>query len=267
MTYVKIFLAVFIFSLLLCCNKADGKRMMGAYFANWAQYHAAPYTYTPDDLEPVIGHIDQLMYSFLYFDDQFAVKTIEPKDPQFIAKIVSYKQANPNLKVIASVGGWNFGSTKFSKMVSSSSSRSAFITSLKSVLQQYQFDGVDIDWEYPCSEPRDDYVKFTCTDIRQDHDNGGKCPEDTDNLYSLVQEMRQALGSSVFISLTSPASQSKWEKVRLKDMSQYIDYWHVMSYDYTVSDITDSKITAPNSPLYTPPVSTGVTQWSLNYTG
>lgn len=243
-------------------------RMMGAYFANWAQYHTKPYTYTPEDLAPIIGKVNQLMYAFLYFDDNtYNVRLIEEKDPEFIKTITNYKSSNPNLKVIASIGGWNFPSSLFSKMVSSSKSRGAFIASLKDVLQKYQFDGVDIDWEYPCSSPRTDYVKYTCADIKPSQDAGGKCPDDTDNLLMFIKELRQSLGSDAFISFASPASEDKWEKWDLKTMSNYVDYWHVMTYDYTVSDISDSNITAPNCPLYTPPKATGVVQWSIDYTG
>ena len=244
----------------------DGKRIMGAYFANWAQYHTKPYTYTPENLEPIIDKIDHLMYAFLYFDEQYNMKLIEPKDPEFIQTITGYKTRNKNLRVIASVGGWNFPSHLFSHMVSSSDSRSAFINSLKSTLQKYKFDGVDIDWEYPDSKPRDDYVKYTCADIKPSHDAGGQ-PQDTENLLTFIKELRSALGPSMIITFASPASQNKWEKLHLKEMSQYLDYWHIMTYDYTVSDISSSKITAPNSPVYTPPTSTGVVQWSIDYTG
>ena len=38
----------------------------GAYFANWAQYHKAPYIYTAEDLVPIVHRLDWIMYSFIY---------------------------------------------------------------------------------------------------------------------------------------------------------------------------------------------------------
>ena len=41
--------------------------------------------------------------------------TLEWDDDKFIASIVNMKSSNPKLKVIASVGGWNFPSSYFSR--------------------------------------------------------------------------------------------------------------------------------------------------------
>lgn len=49
-------------------------------------------------------------------------------------------------------------------------------------MDKYGFQGVDLDWEYPAAEVR-----------------GGK-PQDTENLVSLVKEMRAAFGSKYGLS-------------------------------------------------------------------
>ena len=65
--------------------------LMGGYFANWAQYHTAPYTYTPPNLAGVVGSLDHLMYAFAYVDaSSYEVVSIEPKDPQFYSEVSNF---------------------------------------------------------------------------------------------------------------------------------------------------------------------------------
>ena len=243
------------------------KSMMGAYFPNWAQHRSKPYTYVPSDLLLIAGSLDRLMYAFVHFDQNYELYSIEERDEQFIPQIVALKKGNRNLKVLVSVGGRDFPSANFSDMVSSFGNRQAFVYSVRAFLDEYGFDGVDIYWDYPCRKPRDYYVQTNCSDIERWHDSGGKCPNDADNLLALTKELRHALGRGKIISLASPASESEWSTWRLRELSDYVDAFHLMSYDYTVSDLTTSNITAPNSPLYTPERGTGLVQQSLNDTG
>mmetsp|Transcript_37102 Transcript_37102/g.72879 ORF Transcript_37102/g.72879 Transcript_37102/m.72879 type:complete len:526 (+) Transcript_37102:42-1619(+) len=266
-------------------NATTASPLFGAYFANWAQYHKAPYTHTPASLAPIIGRTDRLNYGFVYFcppagtspmpywsvapfgsctdATEFQLMSVEPKDPQFIQQIVAYKKQNPNLKVIASIGGWNFPSAYFSKMVASSASRAKFITSAKSFMASHSIDGIDLDWEFPCSAPRNDPVKISCTQFRQSQDAGGSCPADTNNLLTFVQELRQGLGSGAIISIASQAGEKNWEAMNIKAVSQYIDYYNVMTYDYTVPDVADGSLMSPNAPLYTP--DPPASQMSIDY--
>jgi len=64
-------------------------------------------------------------------------------------KATDLKYSFPKLKVSVAIGGWNEGSEKYSKMASDSSKRSAFVESAVQFLKKYNFDGLDLDWEYP----------------------------------------------------------------------------------------------------------------------
>ena len=73
------------------------------------------------------------------------------------------------------------------------------------------------------------------------HDKGGSCPEDSDNLLALVKDLRSGLGADAILSIASQASQAHADQMNLEAVSEYIDAWHVMSYDYAVSDLPDGR--------------------------
>jgi len=150
-------------------------------------------------------------------------------------------------------------------MVATPESRGKFISSAKSFIQQHGLAGIDIHWEFPCSEARSDPVKITCDKFRTTQDDGGSCPADTQNLALFLKELRAALGDDKHISVASQAGEKNWKNMGLKEASQYIDHWNVMNYDYVVSDVPDGATMSPNAPLYTPTAS-GTAQMSINYT-
>jgi chitinase len=73
-----------------------------------------------------------------------------------------------NVKVLISVGGWGWDS-QFETMAASPESRSAFVQNLKAFVEEYDLDGVDMDWEYPDPGPS------------------------AENFLALIQELRAAL--------------------------------------------------------------------------
>lgn len=57
------------------------------------------------------------------------------------------------------IGGWNEGSARFSKLVEDEDNRKEFVKNVVKFLRQNNFDGLDLDWEYPAyrdgSKPSD----------------------------------------------------------------------------------------------------------------
>jgi len=259
---------------------------LGAYFVNWAHYRASPYTYTASTLQNIIKRIDQVYYSFIYFcppagtnplpywavapygncndASEYQLLSVDPADDGYLAQIVGMKSTNSKLKVILSIGGWNFPSEYFSKLAASSSATQKFITSVQSWLSKYGVDGIDIDWEYPCSPPRTDPVEISCTDFRTVNDAGGKCPDDTNNIVTFLKTVKAALGSKL-LTFASQAAKTNEQTMNIKGATPYVDMWHVMSYDYTVSDLPDASaaVMSPNAPLNNP---TGGVQMSISST-
>ena len=70
-------------------------------------------------------------------------------------------------------GGWSFGTQKFKVMSATRYARQTFIYSAIPFLRDRQFDGLDVDWEYPKgSDDKKNFVlllKGTCVWLRETH--------------------------------------------------------------------------------------------------
>lgn len=85
--------------------------------------------------------------------------------PEGYKNATNLRKSNPGLKVLIAIGGWNEGVKKYSDMVSNGASRRIFVESVVDFLKQHDFDGLDLDWEYPGDTERggkstDRYIVF-----------------------------------------------------------------------------------------------------------
>lgn len=166
----------------------------------------------------------------------FAVVPVDSRDVALYSEFTALKSSG--LQTWIAIGGWDFndGSSTWSSMAATSSGRSAFISSLKDFMDQYGFQGVDLDWEYPGAP-----------------DRHGE-PDDTDNFVSLLQEMRAAYGTTYGISATLPSSYWYLRWFDPKAMEAYVDFFGLMTYDLhgpwdrTVVDIGPTIIGQTNIP-------------------
>lgn len=98
-------------------------------------------------------------------------------------------------------------------MVSTKANRAAFISSVKEYMDEYGFQGVDLDWEYPGAPER-----------------GGRKLADTRNLSLLVKEMRAAYGTAYGISLTLAPDYWYLRWFDAKAMEPNVDFFGFMAY-------------------------------------
>ena len=126
-------------SLLICSMSANAQRKVG-YMPSWAG-DANSIQYTK------LTHIN---YSFAIPQSNGSIMAVE--NGAKLQTIVSRAHAVGG-KVLIAIGGWSYQGASldpvFESLASNAASRDRFINDAMYIVNQYNLDGVDIDWEYP----------------------------------------------------------------------------------------------------------------------
>lgn len=129
-----------------------------------------------------------------------------------IGLLCQFRQWNPKIKIVLSIGGWGAGG--FSTMAKTEETRSAFVRSCREQVERLGLDGIDIDWEYPCS----DQAEIDCD------------PADRENFTLLLQDLRNAL-SEKSLSIAAGAGEYFIEGTQMDKVAEIVDYVQIMTYD------------------------------------
>ncbi|NII28806.1 carbohydrate-binding protein [Pseudoflavitalea sp. X16] len=91
--------------------------------------------------------LTHINYAFLLPTATGGLQAIE--NPSKLQSLVSLAHANGK-KVLIAVGGWNNGDDgAFESLAANSTYRNSFVNNMINFVNQYNLDGIDIDWEYP----------------------------------------------------------------------------------------------------------------------
>ncbi|XP_026474819.1 probable chitinase 10 [Ctenocephalides felis] len=190
------------------------------YFTNWAWYRQRDGKYTPDNIDASL--CTHIVYGFATLDS--STLTMKPFDTwadldnKFYEKVVSLKAKG--VKVSIAIGGWNDSQgDKYSRLVNNADARRRFITNAVEFLKKYQFDGLDLDWEYPAC------WQGNCK---------GSNPSDKQGFTAFVKELSAALKPQGFLlsSAVSPSKKIIDAAYDVSEIASYLDWIGIMSYDY-----------------------------------
>jgi len=132
------------------------------------------------------------------------------KDQDAIRDFVKNKG---HLKMILSVGGWGAGG--FSPAVATPEARETLAESLIAIADDYGFDGIDMDWEYPC----DDTAGIEAS------------PLDKPNFTAFMQLLRQKLGPDKILSMAAGGTEKCAQNLQLPQLMEVMDFINLMTYD------------------------------------
>ncbi|KAL0842015.1 hypothetical protein ABMA28_014232 [Loxostege sticticalis] len=189
------------------------------YYTNWSWYRPGIGKYSPEDIDPSL--CTHIVYGFAVLGDDGLITAHDSwadYDNRFYERVVEYKRYG--IKVSLALGGWNDSagdkySKLYSRLVNNVSARRKFVVHTVDFLEQYGFDGLDLDWEYP-----------KCWQVRPASDKQG--------FAELVKELRTAFNRRGLL-LSAAVSASK----RVIDfaydvptLSMNLDWIALMTYDY-----------------------------------
>ena len=182
----------------------------------------------------------RINYAFFRLRDGVMVEG-SANDAANLAVLTGLRKTSPGLQVLVSVGGGGNGSAGFSDMAITAEGRKKFVDTAIAMVEKYDLDGVDVDWEYPG-------YTHAVTTVR---------PEDKQTYTLLLKEMRQRfdkegkkLGRHLVTSSATGATPIWLEHTDMREASKWLDTVNMMCYDWYNAVEPN---TGHDSPLYTNP--------------
>ncbi|TPX70430.1 chitinase [Spizellomyces sp. 'palustris'] len=170
---------------------------------------------------------------------------------QFQYLLQQVKMSNPDVRVIISIGGWY--DSPYWSVATSPKYIDRFVESIGRWTDVFDFDGVDVDWEFPgfehggqpvypaTSAPGNVEETTDCSKQQCNYPDRG---QDGERYVNLLRKLRERLSRSgplktgltmnkvpFEISIAPPVGFDKVEKMHLAEMCQNLDHINMMAYD------------------------------------
>ncbi|MEY7852194.1 glycosyl hydrolase family 18 protein [Natrarchaeobius sp. A-rgal3] len=222
----------------------DDFKVVG-YYPGWKANEEQDYY--PSDIP--FEKVTDVLYAFIALDEQGNVFPPEDDETEFDIDRQSHEENLEEFAQLAddvdcrfhlSVGGWTL-SENFHIIASDPDLRETFAENCVELMREYNFDGVDIDWEHPGPEQ-------------------GECQCGNDDDYEthvlLLEELREALddaaaedGQYYYLSVANGGSDWNAGGIRHDQVGEVCDSVYVMAYDFTGEWMDTIGL---NAPLYGP---------------
>ncbi|XP_013404709.1 probable endochitinase [Lingula anatina] len=202
------------------------------YFTNWSTYRTGKDKFTPADIDPNL--CTHIIYAFANIDVDGL--TIEASDAYadleengglgHFKAITNMAKQHPHLSALLAIGGWNAGSYGFIKVTKDQQTMETFARNTAKFLRDHDFDGLDVDWEYPVEPYKSSFTRLVQV-LRREFDAGQP--------RLLLTSAVSAGKGTINVAYDVPA------------LARDLDFINVMTYDFNGGW---SSHVGLNSPLY-----------------
>lgn len=207
---------------------SDGWLRVG-YFPSWAP---AGREVTPQDIPA--DYLTHINYAFAVPNaDGLCIPDSTAASKVNIPALQALKHKYAGLKILLSVGGGGDLTEKFRSVVSSPENIARFTISCIDLMRSWDFDGLDLDWEFTQAEFSQPYTALL-TEMRRQ-----------------VDQASLASGNRIYLlTLAAPAGPWGISRLELDQIYPLVNWINLMTYNYYGSW---SSSTGFNAPLYLPP--------------
>ena len=191
---------------------------LGLYFAHdeVESYRSAGYIMTStvngarDAEELPLSDLTHIIFGFVCVNDNSVIPTISEADEKALSTLRDYKVAHPSVKLMISLNG-----NGFCYVSRTPQRRRELAENLKPIIQNYDIDGIDVDWEYPMRNT-----------------NGYKhCVHDAADYAALMETFRETYGADFELSIALSGSVTFMNDLNNRRMAKTLDFVNVMTYD------------------------------------
>ena len=171
------------------------------------------------DFDRLCQHLSHLIFFSAEMTPKGDIIALDRLPRQELMKEARSAATRYGTKLLLCLGG-NGRSGGFSVMVRNSKNRKRFVENLVKLLNTYELDGVDYNWEYPGYRMGKGYMEEK--EILKDYEG----------LANLVKDTREAFKGSEKVITIAYYPDTKQEKLlHLVGVDEHVDLLHSMSYD------------------------------------
>lgn len=214
------------------------------------------------DLDDIpADNLTHINYAFAPVNEE-GKPEVSSGDQKEIEKLNKYKEDHPHVESLISIGGWGQNSYYISDLAATEESREQFVEDyINTYIDEYEFDGIDLDWEFP---------------VRGGEDGMQNRLEDKENQTKLFKEFREQLnekeietGEEYLLTTATPTGRYQnggpyvpGDSYEFDEIPKYLDWVQLMTYDMANGFAPTTNHNAPMHPVDADPMSEASKKWN-----